>query len=89
MKSLVLPAVLMLLANSAAADVPDTQEDLQQILNGRSAELDQRFALKLDKLIETRVLDPAAASDGQPREVIFEDLFVGYQPRYLAWHSAR
>ena len=89
MKSLLLPAVLLLLANTAAADSPDMQEGLQKILNDRSAELDRSFAVKLDQLIEISILDSAAVLKGKSGESIREDLIMGDLPLYFAWHSAR
>jgi hypothetical protein len=89
MKSLLLPAVLLLLANTAAADSPDMQEGLQKILNDRSAELDRSFAVKLDQLIEISILDSAAVLEGKSGEAIRKDLIVGDLPLYFAWHSAR
>ena len=89
MKSLLLPAVLLLLANTAAADSPAMLEGLQKILNDRSAALDQSFAVKLDQLIEISILDSAAVLEGKSGESIREDLIVGDLPLYFAWHSAR
>jgi hypothetical protein len=48
MKLLLVPAALLLLANTAAAEGPEMQENLQQILDGRYAELESSFKVRID-----------------------------------------
>jgi hypothetical protein len=84
MKSLWVAAALLLLANNALAEVPELQENLQQILDDRSAELDRRFEVRLNKL-----LDATTGPSGQSLEVALEEFTLGDQPSYFAWHLAR
>jgi hypothetical protein len=84
MKSLWVAAALLLLANNALAEVPEMQESLQQILDDRSAELDRRFEVRLNKL-----LDATTGPSGQSLEVALEEFTLGVQPSYYAWHLAR
>jgi hypothetical protein len=48
MKFLLMPVVLLLLANTAAAEDPEMQENLQKILDGRYAELESSFKVRID-----------------------------------------
>jgi hypothetical protein len=48
MKLLLAPAVLLLLANTAATEGPERQEHLQKILDGRYAELESSFKVRID-----------------------------------------
>ena len=89
MKFLLLPAALMLLANSAAAENQGLQENLQKILDSRSTELDRNFKVRLDRMIETSTRDAAIVLDGQSREPLRVDFNLGDPPLYFAWHSAR
>jgi len=89
MKLLLLPAVLLLLVNSAAAEAPGMQEKLQKILSDRSAELKRSFEARLDQVIENSNRDSAIMLDRQSREPIRADFNLGDLPLYFAWHSAR
>jgi len=89
MKFLLLPAALMLLANSAAAENQGLQENLQKILDSRSTELDRNFKVRLDRMIETSTRDAAIVLDGQSREPLRVDFNLGDLPLYSAWHFAR
>jgi hypothetical protein len=89
MKLMLLPAALLLLANSAAAEGPGMQEKLQKILSNRSAELERSFEARLDRVIENGNRDFPIILDGQSREPIRADFNLGDLPLYFAWHSAR
>jgi hypothetical protein len=52
MKFLLVPAALLLLANIAAAEGQGMQENLQKILDDRSAELDHGFKARINQVIE-------------------------------------
>jgi hypothetical protein len=89
MKLLMVPAALLLLANTAAAEGPGMQENLQKILDGRYAELERSFNVRIDQVIESRDREAAIVLDGESREPLRVDYNLGDLPLYAAWHSAR
>ena len=52
MKFLLLPVALLLLANTAAAEGQGMQENLQKILDDRSAELDRSFKARINQVLK-------------------------------------
>lgn len=89
MKFLLVPAALLLLANTAGAEVPGMQAKLQEILNNRSAELDRRFETRLKQVIESRAMKSAVGQDLLLSQSGSESSKPGVQPPYLAWQPAR
>jgi hypothetical protein len=89
MKLLMAPAVLLLLANTAIAEGPGMQENLQKILDGRYAELERSFNVRIGQVIESRDREAAIVLDGESREPLRVDYNLGDLPLYAAWHSAR
>jgi hypothetical protein len=89
MKLLMAPAVLLLLANTAIAEGPGMQENLQKILDGRYAELERSFNVRIDQVIESRDREAAIVLDGESREPLRVDYNLGDLRLYAAWHSAR
>ena len=84
MKFLLVSAALLLMANTAIAEVPGMQANLQEILNNRSAELNRRFETRLNQVIRGREMESAVGQDFLVSQPESESSKPGIQPPYLA-----